>query len=574
MGDSAKFGDRSMTRKNKKGLKLGPAPVQETPASLADKFETLELGAELKLDLRAEDLQVINELGAGNGGTVSKVMHKASKMVMARKVIRIEVEAEARRKIVRELHIMHDCNSPHIVSFYGAFLQEGNIIMCMEYMDCGSLDSIAKKVGPVRIDVLGKISEAVVEGLAYLYNEHRILHRDIKPSNILVNSKGQIKLCDFGVSGELSNSLANTFVGTQTYMAPERIIGTSYSVKSDVWSLGLTLLELAIGRFPFDAEDSAQGNKPNSGHMGILDLLQRIVNEPPPRLPENEAFPKALEDFIHSCLHKDPDARSSLSELQKKEFMRRSRATPVDIADWATEAMNVVPAPNPQRASIGPRAMPAQLARQAPSAPAHSRGSSRTGSVGGQGGVVPGHPPRSSSIVSTNAAPPRGSTARSSVSSVSSNSTRDAPRRAPSELHEQERRPSQGYESSSRTRQAYPDLHERESSSRERERRQVQREDSHERIRQPTYERTERAVQPAYERRESGRSERSDRERVERVQRTDSYERRDRERDARDAYERQQRPEYGVPAPREGYSRRQPVLATGERVDEGWEVLH
>lgn len=86
MGDSAKFGDRSMTRKNKKGLKLGPAPVQETPNSLADKFETLELEAELKLGLTAEDLQIINELGAGNGGTVSKVMHKATKMVMARKV--------------------------------------------------------------------------------------------------------------------------------------------------------------------------------------------------------------------------------------------------------------------------------------------------------------------------------------------------------------------------------------------------------------------------------------------------------------------------------------------------------
>jgi mitogen-activated protein kinase kinase len=178
-----------------------------------------------------------------------------------------------------------------------------------------SLDNIAKKIGPIRIDVLGKISEAVVEGLHYLYNEHKILHRDIKPSNILVNSRGQIKLCDFGVSGELINSIANTFVGTSTYMAPERIKGAQYSVKSDVWSLGLSLLELAIGRFPFDADGSSAGTRASAGPMGILDLLQKIVNEPAPRLPKNAAFPRSLELMIEHCLIKDPDRRPSPEDL-------------------------------------------------------------------------------------------------------------------------------------------------------------------------------------------------------------------------------------------------------------------
>ena len=102
-----------------------------------------------------------------------------------------------------------------------------------------SLDGIYKKHGAVSIDIVGKISEAVLRGLTYLYDEHRIMHRgasavefvpkpplmeeiawpDIKPSNILVNSKGDIKICDFGVSGELINSVANTFVGTSTYMS-------------------------------------------------------------------------------------------------------------------------------------------------------------------------------------------------------------------------------------------------------------------------------------------------------------------------------------------------------------------
>ena len=96
------------------------------------------------------------------------------------------------------------------------------------------MDRISKDFGPVRVDVLGKITESVLGGLVYLYEAHRIMHRDIKPSNILVNSRGNIKLCDFGVATETVNSVANTFVGTSTYMAPERIKGDNYTVKSAV----------------------------------------------------------------------------------------------------------------------------------------------------------------------------------------------------------------------------------------------------------------------------------------------------------------------------------------------------
>ena len=159
------------------------------------------------------------------------------------------------------------------------------------------------------MDVLGKITEAILSGLNYLYDIHRIMHRDIKPSNVLVSSKGHIKLCDFGVSGELVNSIADTFVGTSTYMAPERIQGAKYSIKSDIWSVGLTVMELAIGRFPFDASDAAAGDRASAGPMGILDLLQQIVHEPAPRLPASDAFPPILDDMIQKCLLKNPDDR-------------------------------------------------------------------------------------------------------------------------------------------------------------------------------------------------------------------------------------------------------------------------
>lgn len=175
------------------------------------------------------------------------------------------------------------------------------------------------------MDVLGKIAEAILSGLNYLYEVHRIMHRDIKPSNVLVNSRGSLKLCDFGVSGELVNSIADTFVGTSTYMAPERIQGSKYSIKSDVWSVGLTLMELAIGRFPFDASDTTAGDRASAGPMGILDLLQQIVHEPAPALPQSDAFPPILDQMIQKCLLKVPDERPSPRQLYVSKLAARAK---------------------------------------------------------------------------------------------------------------------------------------------------------------------------------------------------------------------------------------------------------
>ncbi|KAK7754692.1 MAP kinase kinase (MEK) [Diatrype stigma] len=323
MSDS--FAPRSMKRKNVKGLALTPAAPKSSSgngdqkagwgaggsrAEEAGQEAQLEIGIEFNLDLRQDDLEIVKELGSGNGGTVSKVKHLPTGTTMARKVIHVEAKKELRKRIVRELQIMHGCHSDYIVTFYGAFLNEHNdVIMCMEYMDVG----VSRVFGPIRVDVLGKIAEATLGGLTYLYSKLHIMHRDIKPSNILTNSKGHIKLCDFGVSGELVNSIADTFVGTSTYMAPERIQGEKYTVKSDVWSFGLSIMELAIGKFPFAT--SEQLSDGDGAPAGILDLLQQIVHEPAPRLPKSDAFPSILEDMVQKCLSKVPDERPTPQEL-------------------------------------------------------------------------------------------------------------------------------------------------------------------------------------------------------------------------------------------------------------------
>ncbi|TVY30513.1 Dual specificity protein kinase [Lachnellula hyalina] len=353
MADSGSIGAvRTLKRKNVKGLALAKPAARAVQPSESDlqmpggekhdasrQTAQLEIGIEYKLDLKKEDLAVLKELGHGNGGTVSKVRHVATNTVMARKVIHVEAKTEMRRRIVRELQIMHNTSSDYIVNFYGAFLSENSdVIMCMEYMDVGSLDWVSRQFGPVRVDVLGKIAEATLGGLTYLYTNHHIMHRDIKPSNILVNSRGQIKLCDFGVSGELVNSVADTFVGTSTYMAPERIQGQKYTVKSDVWSFGLSIMELAIGKFPFDA--SEQLSDGDGAPAGILDLLQQIVYEPAPKLPKSEAFPSILEDMIQKCMAKGPEDRPTPAELYEREpFVQAAKRTPVDLRQWAVSMM-------------------------------------------------------------------------------------------------------------------------------------------------------------------------------------------------------------------------------------------
>lgn len=150
-------------------------------------------------------------------------------------IVLIDAKSSVRKQIVRELEIMHECHSEYIISCFGSYLAEPNICICMEFMDKGSFDGIYKQIGAIDIEVVSKVALSVLEGLTYLYDVHRIIHRgkvfphswrvtltcltDIKPSNILCNSEGAIKLIDFGVSGELINSIANTFVGTSIYMS-------------------------------------------------------------------------------------------------------------------------------------------------------------------------------------------------------------------------------------------------------------------------------------------------------------------------------------------------------------------
>ncbi|XP_031688749.1 dual specificity mitogen-activated protein kinase kinase 1 [Oncorhynchus kisutch] len=352
----------------------GTGATETNLEALQKKLEELELDEQQRKRLEAfltqkqkvgelkdHDMEKICELGAGNGGVVFKVSHRPSGLIMARKLIHLEIKPAIRNQIIRELQVLHECNSPYIVGFYGAFYSDGEISICMEHMDGGSLDQSLKKAGKIPEQILGKVSIAVIKGLSYLREKHKIMHRDVKPSNILVNSRGEIKLCDFGVSGQLIDSMANSFVGTRSYMSPERLQGTHYSVQSDIWSMGLSLVEMAVGRFPIPPPDaceleiifgfpmegdacSSDTTSPKPGQpgsscgpdsrppMAIFELLDYIVNEPPPKLPG--IFGVEFQDFVNKCLIKNPADRADLKQLMVHQFIKQSETEEVDFAGW------------------------------------------------------------------------------------------------------------------------------------------------------------------------------------------------------------------------------------------------
>lgn len=284
-----------------------------------------------------DELEFQEELGHGNYGNVSKVLHKPTNVIMAMKEVRLELDEAKFRQILMELEVLHKCQSPYIVDFYGAFFIEGAVYMCMEYMDGGSLDKIydaSPEIGGIDEPQLAYITHAVMEGLKELKDVHNIIHRDVKPTNILCSAKhGTIKLCDFGVSGNLVASLAKTNIGCQSYMAPERIRSlnpdrVTYTVQSDIWSLGLSILEMALGRYPYPPET----------FDNIFSQLSAIVDGPPPKLPRDK-FSDEAQDFVSVCLQKIPERRPTYAVLLEHPWVVGFRGVDVGMSQYITQRL-------------------------------------------------------------------------------------------------------------------------------------------------------------------------------------------------------------------------------------------
>ncbi|CAA2995988.1 mitogen-activated kinase kinase 6 [Olea europaea subsp. europaea] len=304
---------------NQKGLRL---ISDENESILVQPSETKEIDLQFSL----EDLETIKVIGKGSGGVVQLVRHKWAGTLFALKVIQMNIQEDIRKQIVQELKINQASQCPHVVVCYHSFYHNGAISLVLEYMDRGSLVDVIRQVKTILEPYLAVVCKQVLQGLVYLHHEKHVIHRDIKPSNLLVNHNGEVKITDFGVSAMMANSMGqrDTFVGTYNYMAPERISGSTYDNKSDIWSLGMVILECAIGRFPYTKSEDQQSGP------SFYELLQAIVGSPPPSAPPDQFSPEFCS-FVSACIQKDPKDRSSALDLLNHPFIKKFEDKDIDL---------------------------------------------------------------------------------------------------------------------------------------------------------------------------------------------------------------------------------------------------
>jgi len=295
-----------------------------------------------------DDLDFTNAkiLGSGASGVVQTALHKPTQKMVAVKSFRVNLDDDRRKAMITELRTLHESKCPYVVNCYGAFFADGATIrVVLELMDGGSLDAVCKKNKnlPWKEENIAAVASQASTGLHYLHDVLRVVHRDVKPSNILCCLQtGMVKLSDFGVSGRLGESGAEctSWVGTATYMSPERIRGDGYDYKTDCWSLALTLLEFAFGKFPYAVvasnEKKQQQQQNNEGGLqkqtsggsygGFWDIMDLIVHGPSPESELCEEthgkFTETFREFVKKGLQKDAEARYTASEMVEHEFVK------------------------------------------------------------------------------------------------------------------------------------------------------------------------------------------------------------------------------------------------------------
>lgn len=288
------------------------------PLPLPPTTATTTTSAAATNSITAADLERLEVLGHGNGGTVYKVRQKRTSTIYALKMVHGDSDPMMRRQIFREMEILRRTDSPFVVHCHGIFEKpDGDIAILMEYMDAGTLDSLLKSNGTFSEQSLANIARQVLNGLNYLH-AHKIIHRDVKPGNLLVNKNMEVKIADFGVSKIMCRTLdaCNSYVGTCAYMSPERFDPDTYGANyngyaGDIWSLGLTIMELYMGHFPFLPE----GQRPD-----WATLMCAICFGEPPVLPE-DGVSAEFRSFIECCLQKDSSKRWSASQLLSHPFV-------------------------------------------------------------------------------------------------------------------------------------------------------------------------------------------------------------------------------------------------------------
>ncbi|KAL9652757.1 hypothetical protein ABK040_010790 [Willaertia magna] len=283
------------------GLTLDPLNLTESPRKKKRLHDFISEEDPTKL---FTNLKPLDE--GSTGIVLSGIDIKTQKKVAIKK---IEIQSTTKLETLEnELAMMESCKHPSIVSYYGAYQHKQHLWICMEMMEGGKLTDLLYKT-VLREDEIAYVLRECLKALDYLHKSNK-MHRDIKSDNVLVNSKGEIKLADFGFCVELTTNKEKrkSTVGTPYWMAPEVIRAIDYDNKVDIWSLGIMALEMAEGEPPLI-------------DLPVLRALFIIATQPSPTLREQNNWSKNFNDFLALCLNKDPTLRASAEELLEHPFL-------------------------------------------------------------------------------------------------------------------------------------------------------------------------------------------------------------------------------------------------------------
>lgn len=285
-----------------------------TPASLTLKKE---------YPITADGYELLEECGKGVSATVWRALVKTTGEEVAIKNLDLENLNCSMEEIVREARTMRSLHHPNLLPLYCSFVHENHLWMVMPYIHGGSVLNIMrfKYHDGLEEPEIATIMKSVLKALEYLH-KNGVIHRDIKAGNILLDEDGSVMLADFGVAatlergGSWGNKMMqrNTFVGTPCWMAPEVMEPErGYDWRADIWSFGITLLELAHGHAPF-------------ARLPPMKVLMMTLNNPPPTLDQSpdskKHFSKAMRDMVAKCLVKSPSERPTASQLLEHKFFK------------------------------------------------------------------------------------------------------------------------------------------------------------------------------------------------------------------------------------------------------------
>ncbi|KAH6890810.1 protein kinase [Coprinopsis sp. MPI-PUGE-AT-0042] len=251
-------------------------------------------------------------IGRGQFGSAYLALNLNTGQMFAVKRICLEgLKEEEVSQLMREVDLVKSLSHPSIVKYEGMARDDAMLSIVLEYAEGGSLGQTLKTFGKFSERLVASYVVKILEGLRYLHDNH-IVHCDLKAANILTTKTGNVKLSDFGVSLNLRamECEMKDIAGTPNWMAPEVIELKGASEKSDIWSLGCTVIELLTGRPPY-------AEIPN-----VMSVLFRITEYGISPLPEGCS--ELLQDFLKQCLQRDPNDRPSAELLCEHQWLRES----------------------------------------------------------------------------------------------------------------------------------------------------------------------------------------------------------------------------------------------------------